>query len=245
MRLQTYNVETHVHTKYSHDSLLPFWLLYLKCRLCGIDYIAITEHNNIDGAVAFKDYCRKRGNKVNVIVGEEIMSQSGEIIGLFLSKPIVSGLSAKKTIEKIVEQNGIVYIPHPYDLKRYRTVLKEEHINENLELIDCIECHNGRNISLDYSKRQCEIAEKYKILKIIGSDAHTFFEIGRNYMVFHTEPNTPYSFIEGLKNAKFKQTKCITFSHILTKLDRALKLLLKGDCRGLFRILNKKFRRKV
>lgn len=47
-------LETHCHTKYSKDSMLPFSLLYLKCRLCHIDWIAITEHNNIQGAVEFK-----------------------------------------------------------------------------------------------------------------------------------------------------------------------------------------------
>lgn len=234
-----------MHTKFSHDSLLPFWLLYLKCRLCGIDYIAITEHNNIEGAIAFKEYCCKRGSKVNVIVGEEIMTQSGEVIGLFLNKQIEAGLTAKETIEKIVKQDGIVYIPHPYDLKRFKTVLNEESIRKNIEIIDCIESHNGRNINRDYSNKQREITEKYKAVKVIGSDAHTVFEVGRNYMEVDMEPNSSNAFREALRHAKFKQAECIAASHIITKFDRVLKLLLEGDYRGLFRILNKKFRRKV
>ena len=76
-------LETHCHTRYSKDSLLQHSLLYMKCRLCHIDAIAICEHNNILGALKFKEYCSKRKNKVFVIVGEEIMTSSGEIIGNF------------------------------------------------------------------------------------------------------------------------------------------------------------------
>lgn len=53
-------LETHCHTKYSKDSMLPFSLLYLKCRLCNINWIAITEHNNIQGAVEFKSIVKRK-----------------------------------------------------------------------------------------------------------------------------------------------------------------------------------------
>ena len=138
-----FKVEFHVHTKYSHDSMLPLWLLYLKCRLKKIDYIAITEHNNIIGALKFKKFCKKRGSQVKVIVGEEIMTSGGEIIGLFLCKKIQAGMTPEDTISEIRKQKGVVYIPHPYDEKRHKTVLKEEYIKANILNIDCIECHNG------------------------------------------------------------------------------------------------------
>lgn len=111
-------IELHCHTKYSDDSLLLFHALYWKCVACGIRYIAITEHNNLRGAEAFASFCRKRGNKVSVIKGEEIFTSQGEIIGLFLDSEIEPGLSPEETILRIREQNGIVYVPHPYDQKR-------------------------------------------------------------------------------------------------------------------------------
>lgn len=132
-------LETHCHTKFSKDSLLPFTLLYLKCKLCGISCIAITEHNNIIGATKFKEYCRKRKSNLCVIVGEEIMTESGEVIGLYLKKEIPQGLSCKETIAQIREQKGIVYVPHPYDEKRNKTVLKEECIKRFAPVIDCME----------------------------------------------------------------------------------------------------------
>ena len=63
-------LEMHVHTKYSKDSMLCFFPLYIKCRIKSINVIAITEHNNIEGAIKFQEFCRKMGNKINVIIGE-------------------------------------------------------------------------------------------------------------------------------------------------------------------------------
>ena len=113
-------LETHCHTRYSKDSLLLHSLLYMKCRLCHIDAIAICEHNNILGALKFKEYCSKRKNKVFVIVGEEIMTSSGEIIGLYLNEEIPAGLSCDETIDRIINQGGVVYVPHPYDEKELK-----------------------------------------------------------------------------------------------------------------------------
>lgn len=233
-------LELHVHTKFSHDSILFFWLLYLKCFFCKIDYIAITDHNNILGAINFKNYCLKRGNKVKVIVGEEIMTDSGEIIGLFLKKNIRSGLTPKETIKEIKAQNGIVYIPHPYDRKRYKTVLKEIYIEKYKDMIDCIEIHNGRNVLEEYSKRQYEIAQKYNIQPIIGSDAHTIFEVGRNYISVDNKIDTAEKFLNTIKKMEFHSKKCLNFCHYITKFVRLINFIRKGDFYGLFRIIYRK-----
>lgn len=242
---EQYKLELHVHTKYSHDSNFPFWLLHLMCRLRKITHIAITEHNNIRGGIAFKEYCRKRGEKINVIVGEEIMTNEGEIIGLFLEKEIEAGLSPEETINKIKEQNGIVYVPHPYDEKRYKTVLTKDAIRRNKKKIDFIECHNGRNISKDYDVIQNIIADTFNIKKIIGSDAHVWFEIGRNYIVTGIEPISVESFKLAIKDSVFLKKDYLKIAHCITKFDRVLKLFLKGDIYGLYRFIYKKFRRKM
>lgn len=235
-------VEIHVHTKFSHDSMLFFWLLYLKCRFCKIDYIAITEHNNILGGINFKNYCLKRGDKVKVIVGEEIMTNSGEIIGLYLKKPIQSGLTPEETIKQIILQNGIVYIPHPYDKKRYKTVLKEIYIEKYKNMIHCIEIHNGRNILEEYDKKQYEIAKKYNIQQIIGSDAHTVFEIGRNYIYIYNKIDSSEKFLKAIKDAEFHSKKCLKFCHYITKFVRVIKFIKRGDFYGLFRVIYRKIK---
>lgn len=236
-------LETHCHTKYSKDSMLPFSLLYLKCRLCHIDWIAITEHNNIQGAIEFKKYCEKKKNKLHVIIGEEIMTTDGEVIGLYLKNEISSGLSCEETMDKIYSQGGIVYIPHPYDEKRAKTVLKEECIRNNRSRIDCIECYNGRNISDRYALKQTEIAEKYGLTSVIGSDAHTVFEIGRNYMIVNCIPDSPENFKKALENVTFHKKKCIQFCHYITKMVKLFRIVKKGNFNEIYRIIEKRYRK--
>ena len=241
VNMSSYRILTHIHTKFSHDSILPFFLLYNKCLKSGIQYIAITEHNNIQGAREFQKYCEERGNKLKVILGEEIMTTGGEIIGLYICDNIPAGLSPAQTVKMIQEQGGVVYIPHPYDEKRHKTVLKEKYISELKSQIDCIECHNGRNISGYYDIKQNQIAERYGLLKVIGADAHTYFELGRNYMEMEYPPDNKDHFLKALHSVSLFPCCCLTYCHRLTQIDRIIKFLLKGDFRGLFRTVIRKF----
>ena len=236
-------MEVHVHTRYSKDSLLCFWPLYLKCIARGISVIAVTEHNNIDGGLRFSEFCRKRGGKVNVIVGEEIFTSQGEIIGLFLKSAVEPGLTAKETIECIKAQGGVVYVPHPFDLKRSKTVLQKDAIRENKSDIDCIEVHNGRNISPDFSAKQLEIARKYGIRQVVGSDAHTLIEAGRNYMIINNIPVDRESFIREIENAGFVAADCLRISHKITVFAKLLKLALGGKFIEIYKIFIRRVRK--
>jgi hypothetical protein len=220
-----------------------FLPLYLKCRALKIGCVAITEHNNIDGGLRFKRFCEKRGNKVSVIVGEEVFTSEGEVIGLFLKENIPKGLSAKETIEIIKGQGGVVYVPHPYDEKRAKTVLAEKAISENKNLIDCIEVHNGRNISSAYDIKQKEIAEKFNLCHVVGADAHTLIEIGRNYLEVSSLPVSADEFRTVIKSARFHQSNCLKLSHIITKFAKAVKMLGKGNFDELHRTITKKIKR--
>lgn len=236
-------IEMHLHTKYSKDSLMNFWFLYWKLKFSGIDAVAITEHNNIIGALEFKKFCARRKKKIQVIVGDEIFTSQGEIIGLFLQEQIKPGLSAKETIYQIKSQNGIVYIPHPYDRKRRKTVLAETVIEENRNLIDCIEIHNGRNISPLYSLKQKEIASKYGIKPVIGSDAHTWIEVGRNYMeASDVDVSSAEKFHLSLYKWKFHEKKCLKIAHQITKYVKLLKMVRSKDFYELHKIINKRFK---
>ena len=232
-----YKTEFHVHTRYSHDSILSLFLLKILCKIKKIDTIVITDHNEIKGALKCKEKFKK--SNIEVIVGEEILTSCGEIIGLRLNKKIEPNLTPEETIRKIKLQNGLVYVPHPYDEKRYKTVLIESEIEKNKNDIDFIEIYNGRNVSELFGIKQQEIARKYNIKNIIGSDAHTFFEIGRNYILTDkkiTDDNIDFD----ANNVEFIKKKCITLAHKKTKLDRVLKYIFKGDISGLFRTINRR-----
>lgn len=233
-------MEVHTHTKYSKDSSLNKYFYLLMLKLKGILIVGITDHNEIKGAFEFKEFLEKFN--IKVIIGEEIFTTKGEIIGLFLKEKIEPFLSPEETIKKIKEQNGIVYIPHPYDKKRYKTVLDFDEIEKNQKNIDIIECHNGRNINLKYSEKQNEIAERFNKLKMVGSDAHIFFELGRNFNLIK-DFNNQKEFLENLREIKFQKKQCIKISHQITKIVKTLKLIKKGELNELFRIIRKKCKR--
>lgn len=239
-------IEIHVHTKYSKDSLLSFWPLYIKCRLLDIKSIAITEHNNTKGGVEFKKFCTRHGNKVNVIVGEEIFTSEGEIIGLFLNEQITPDLSPEETIKQIKTQNGIVWVPHPYDSKRAKTVLGTAAIERCKDSIDYIEIHNGRNISPDFDIRQKEIADRYCLTGVVGSDAHTLMEIGRNYLYMESdiEPKNADEFKECLKYCSLHKSNCIKAAHKITKFAKLCKMLQGGRFHELHDIIIRKIKKR-
>ncbi|MBQ7140954.1 MAG: PHP domain-containing protein [Bacilli bacterium] len=231
--------EFHIHTRYSKDSILNKYFILLICKIKKIKLIAITDHNEIEGALKYKKFLKKFN--IDVIVGEEIMTKKGEIIGLFLYEKIKPLLSIDETIKQIKKQNGIVYVPHPYDEKRYKTVIDKEELNHFKSKIDCIEIHNGRNIDEIFSEKQEQIQQKLNINPIIGSDAHTFIELGRNYIeIDYVDLNDlKKNFVQIIKTAKFNKKKCIKFTHTLTKFSRVIKMIEKGEFNELFRIIKR------
>lgn len=230
----------HVHTAASHDSSLRIGLIYLMCKIRGIDCVAVTDHNEIHGAQRASRILESRG--IQVIVGEEIFTSEGEIIGLFLKEHIAPGLTPEETIAEIRRQGGVVYVPHPYDEKRYKTVLSESAQMRLKDSFDCMEFHNGRNISEKFSDRQLEIVNNLGLQRVVGDDAHCFFEVGRNYCI--TEENfTVDNFSEVLKGATFHTSKCHPLAHRCTQLVRVKKMFMKGDFNALYRVLVRKFRK--
>lgn len=237
----TYKTEFHVHTKYSHDSGMGKWALYFIGKLRGINCFAITDHNEISGAVKYRPWLEKKG--IQVIVGEEIFSNEGEIIGLFLEKKIEPGLSPEETIREIKKQNGIVYLPHPYDEKRHRTVLSNDALKQCAEHIDCAEFYNGRNIKSAFGIKQKEIVDTFGFVPIVGGDSHVFFEIGRNVCLVE-EKLTRENFFEVISKAQFNQKPCLKVAHQITRLVRTGKYITRGDFDGLRRALNRKLTRR-
>lgn len=233
-------VELHTHTKYSHDSLLNKWFYLIMLKLRNIHTVAITDHNEIKGAVEYREFLKKFN--ISVIVGEEIFTQSGEVIGLFLHNKIEPGLCVRETLLQIKNQGGLVYIPHPYDKKRYKTVLPEIELKKNLDLIDIIEIHNGRNIHASYSEQQLAIANKFPhVYQLVGSDAHTFIELGRNYNLME-EFSTKEEFLHHLKNVKHIKKECLKTAHEVTKLVRLITLFKKGNFNEIYRVINTRIR---
>ena len=166
----------HIHTFYSVDSMNPLDKIIARCLEVGIDCIAGTDHNTIAGALEME-----RLAPFKVIVGEEILTASGEIIGYFLHEEIPARLTAEETVLRIKEQGGLVCIPHPFDRLRFSAIHRQA-MEEILPYIDIIEVFNSRVIFARHCARAVLFAETHGLLASAGSDAHTIHEIGNAYV---------------------------------------------------------------
>jgi predicted metal-dependent phosphoesterase TrpH len=166
-------VDLHCHTHRSNDSATSYAALARACQRRGIDVIAVTDHNRIEGALEFRDLAGQR-----CIVGEEVRTTEGEIIGLFLTEFIPPRLSPEETIHEIKRQGGVVYVPHPFDRIR-RSVIATAALRRVAPQVDAVEVLNARLHSQAQNDEARRFAEEHRLLQGAGSDAHTAFEVGR------------------------------------------------------------------
>ena len=121
----TIDVDLHMHTDHSHDCATPVEVLLATAREQGLGAIAVTDHNEVSGALEARELAAAAG--VKVVVGEEVKTASqGEVIGLFLEERIPRGLTLAETVAEIKRQGGVVYVPHPFD--RMHAVPDYEHL---------------------------------------------------------------------------------------------------------------------
>jgi len=192
-------VDLHLHTSFSRDSSIEMEELYKRCMKLGISKVAITDHNEIKGALKMKEKYPDF-----IIVGEEIMTKHGEIIGLFLKELIKPQQSAKQTIKQIKKQGGAVYIPHPFDKIRCNI---SSHLDEIKDDIDIIEVFNSKVFFNITNKKALKYAEKNGFLKGAGSDAHALNQLGNTYIKMD-DFNTKEEFLKSLKkNTEIVGTK--------------------------------------
>lgn len=209
----------HCHTRYSPDGFITQPQLIKHCRKKNIHCVCITDHNTIQGITEFA-----RQTNVRIIPGEEIKTQAGEIIGLFLKKEIPPNLTLGQTIEKIKQQNGIVYLPHPFDEFRKSAVKFKDAETIKTE-IDIVEIFNSRTFNPKCNAMTLEFATQNNIVTAVGSDAHHPFEIGNSLMQMNDFDGRE-NFLENLKNATYISKKCPLVLRLYIK---GLKILTGKD----------------
>lgn len=185
-------IDCHVHTCYSHDSQFSLDSLVETCRAKGMDGICVTDHNTIAGAAALAKHA-----PFPVVVGEEILTTAGEIIGYFLSREVPGGLSPQVTVAAVKDQGGLVAIPHPFDRLR-RSALKTEALLEIAADVDIIEIYNSRTILNADNQKARQFAEKYGKAVTVGSDCHSTREMGYSF-VSMDQFNGPSEFMHQLQ----------------------------------------------
>jgi predicted metal-dependent phosphoesterase TrpH len=184
-----------MHTDHSYDCATPVEVLLAEAKARGLGAIAVTDHNEISGALE----AREKASGIKVIVGEEVKTKDqGEVIGLFIEKLIPAGLSLAETLERIHEQGGIAYVPHPFD--RLHSVPDYEHLLDSIDQIDAIEIHNARVAIGEFNEEAARFAAKYRIPAGAGSDAHVAQGLG-SVRIKMRDFDGPQEFLESLREA--------------------------------------------
>lgn len=176
-----YKLDLHTHSVASKDGSLTA-ADYKKMLDTGrLDCIAVTDHNTIAFA---KELREKLGHQI--IVGEEITTLDGEIIGLYLEEAVKPGMSAVDTVAAIKAQSGLVYIPHPFET--VRKGVKTEILDRISLGVDIVEVRNGRAVFQNTGKQSEAWAAQHNRPRAASSDAHGWHGWGRTYTEVEAVP---------------------------------------------------------
>jgi Predicted metal-dependent phosphoesterases (PHP family) len=192
-QLRTACVDLHCHTARSFDGIAEPAAVAARAAERGLTHLAITDHETLDGALEARNSAPPG---ITILVGCEVNTPEGDLVFVFLDRPLPRGLSARAAIEAGREQGALVGIPHPYDPSR-RSLLLDPANEDLVPLVDWIEALNGRVGHRIHNDRAAALARKTARPGIGASDAHSLLEIGTVYTTVHGDPSTP----EGLRQA--------------------------------------------
>jgi predicted metal-dependent phosphoesterase TrpH len=191
-------VDLHMHTHWSHDCSIEPQALIEHAEAEGLGAIAVTDHNAFGGALETVE--RASDHELIVIPGEEVKSDNqGEVIGLFLQAEIPRGMTFAETLAAIREQEGIVYIPHPFD--RMHAIPSAATLLRHVAEIDVLEVYNARLLFDAYNDEALRFQRKYGLLAGAGSDAHVLQGVGTGALRMHRF-NGPEEFLLSLRSAE-------------------------------------------
>lgn len=213
-------VELHSHTRVSPCATISPDKLANLAAARGIDVLFVTDHDRIDAAAYLV-----RSAATRVIIGEEISTSDGDLLGLFLREAIPPGLRAEESAKRIKAQGGVVAIPHPCDIFRKKR-FKPDRLKEFLQsgLVDCIEAWNSRNIMRSSNQKAYELGGKYGLPVFSASDSHTAVEVGKSGVCMDDFKDSE-TFLKALRGAELIREKSPLWVHGITKIRKTLDLL--------------------
>ena len=188
-------VDCHLHTVASGDANLTLEELADRAQATGLDVVFVTDHNVTEAAMA----ATRRDLGVRIIVGEEIRTPDGDVIGLFLTERIPYVLPLAEVTSRIRAQSALVYAPHPFDLVRSSTGRVLPGLCRRGE-VDIIEVFNAKIEDPALNDRAAELARTGGLPGGAGSDAHDAAGVGAAYLEM-ADFDGPASFLAALADA--------------------------------------------
>jgi len=235
--------DIHIHTKYSDGRPDIEEVLEYVEKHTDLDVIAITDHDSIEGALVARKIMETRKYRFELIVGEEVTSKEGHILGLFLKEKIPAGLEAHTVIKRIQEQGGVAIASHPFMHTRWRnpniilmdgvglvTLLKEKDHLDGIEVVNATPTLGEENLQAAFVNRTMLFKSETG-----SSDAHIVEAIGRGYTLF--EGKTAVELKHALKHHQTqamyaKWTFLALFKYTFFFIPKGLRMAWYTLCRG-------------
>jgi predicted metal-dependent phosphoesterase TrpH len=193
--------DLHCHTSASFDSLADPRAVVRAAHDRGLTHLAITDHDRLDGALAARAAAPAG---LFVIIGQEVRTTAGDLIGLYLNEVIPAGLTPARAAAAIREQGGLVGLPHPFD--RYRGSAAwgrdDTALAELAALLDYVEAWNARIMFGDGNRLAAELAVAHGLPGVAVSDAHTLMEVAVAYTIVNGSLDTPAEARAALADAR-------------------------------------------
>jgi predicted metal-dependent phosphoesterase TrpH len=186
-------VDLHLHSNFSHDGQSSLQQLIERASECGLDRLALTDHNTVEGALELARIAPSLA-----IVGEEAKTREGEVIGLFITGRLPPYVRAEEVMDLVHSMGGLVYIPHPLD--PHRSHFQAARMVELADRIDIIETHNPW-CEAAANRAAAAMAQDLGKVAATGSDAHSAEELGRSWMEMD-EYSGVVDFLEKLRHAR-------------------------------------------
>lgn len=206
-------VDMHMHSDRSPDSRMPARVQARRVREVGLDVACVTDHNTIEGGLRLREIA----DAFRVIVGSEILSRDGEIVGLFLERDVPRGLTAEDTIARIRDQGGVVSIPHPFSRNRLNHIRRAA-LDRVRSQVDAIEIFNAREAFATDNLRAATYAADHGIAGAAGSDSHRAPEVGAAWIELD-DFDGPAAFVAALAGGAMHGALSGHLVHFWTRLD--------------------------
>ncbi|MDO8615684.1 MAG: PHP domain-containing protein [Dehalococcoidia bacterium] len=204
--------DLHNHTHFSPDSILSPARFVAQAVRRGLDCIAVTDHNTLGGAEAVREAAAATG--LRVIAGEEVRTDDGEVLGLFLTQDIPRGLSAEETIGRIKAQGGLAGVPHPYDT--LRSGLDPAVMLRLVDRLDFVEGLNARMVFSAHNDKAVQFASAHGLPLSAASDAHSRWEVGRAYVEMPGFTG-PGDFLDSLRAGRLEGRLSTPLVHLISR----------------------------
>jgi predicted metal-dependent phosphoesterase TrpH len=213
-------IDLHCHTSASFDSLASPRAVVRAAAARGLTHLAVTDHDRIDGALRARDAAPA---ELTVIVGEEIKTADGDLIGIFLHEAVPPGLSASETIAAIRGQGGLVGIPHPFDRLRGFGRKSGAQVESIADLVDWVESYNARVIGGTANERAALFALDHHLPGLAASDSHTVMEVGVSYNSVRGDPATPEAMLAALSAVETNPARATFYVRAWTPLAKIIQ----------------------